>query len=44
VQVSIGRIEVTTVTAAMPAKPMAPARKQGLTLDAYLARRQRGER
>jgi hypothetical protein len=44
VQVTIGRIEVTAVTAAAPAKQVPMARKQGMTLDTYLARRQRGER
>jgi hypothetical protein len=43
VHVTIGRIEVTAMTAATPAK-RAPARKQTMSLDDYLARRQRRDR
>jgi hypothetical protein len=44
VQVTIGRIEVTAVTAAPAQKRAAIARKPAMSLDDYLARRQRGER
>jgi len=43
VHVTIGRIEVTAMTAAAPAK-RAPARKQTMSLDDYLARRQGRDR
>jgi len=43
IHVTIGRIEVTAVTGAPPAK-RAPARKQTMSLDDYLARRQRRDR
>ena len=44
VHVTIGRIEVTAVTAAPAQKRAAIARKLAMSLDDYLARRQRGER
>ena len=43
VHVTIGRIEVTAMTAAAPVK-RAPVRKQTMSLDDYLARRQRRDR
>lgn len=43
VHVTIGRIEVTAMTGAAPTK-RAPARKQTMSLDDYLARRQRRDR
>jgi hypothetical protein len=43
VHVTIGRIEVTAMTAATPSKRV-PAREQSMSLDDYLARRQRRER
>jgi hypothetical protein len=44
VQVTIGRIEVTAMTAAPVPRRPAAARKPAMSLDDYLARRQRGER
>ncbi|HEX6770276.1 MAG TPA: hypothetical protein VF208_13050 [Candidatus Binatia bacterium] len=44
VHVTIGRIEVTAVTRAAPAKRAAPARKPAPSLDDYLARRRGRER
>jgi hypothetical protein len=44
VQVTIGRIEVTALTQPAPAKRVAAPRKPAMSLDDYLARRQRGER
>jgi hypothetical protein len=44
VQVTIGRIEVTAVTAAPTQRRAATPRKPAMSLDDYLARRQRGER
>ncbi len=44
VQVSIGRIEVTAVTAAPVQRRAVAPRKPAMSLDDYLARRQRGER
>jgi hypothetical protein len=41
IQVTIGRIEVTALTQAAPAKRGAVLRKPALSLDEYLARRQR---
>jgi hypothetical protein len=43
VQVTIGRIEVTALTQAAPAKRAAAPRKPGMSLDDYLARRRRRE-
>jgi hypothetical protein len=43
VHVTIGRIEVTAMTATAPVK-RAPARKQTMSLDDYLARQQRRDR
>jgi len=43
VQVTIGRIEVTAVTQATPAKRAPAPRKPAMSLDDYLARRQRSE-
>lgn len=43
VHVTIGRIEVTTVTAAPTQRRAATTRKPAMALDDYLARRQRGE-
>jgi hypothetical protein len=43
VQVTIGRIEVTAVTQAAPAKRAATPRKPTMSLDEYLARRRRRE-
>ena len=43
VQVTIGRIEVTAVTQAAPAKRAAAPRKPAMSLDDYLARRRRRE-
>jgi hypothetical protein len=43
VQVTIGRIEVTALSAPAPPRRAPAARKQGMSLDDYLARR-RGER
>jgi hypothetical protein len=40
VQVTIGRIEVTALTQAAPAKRPAAPRKPAMSLDDYLARRQ----
>jgi hypothetical protein len=44
VQVTIGRIEVTALTAVVPPKRVPAARKPSMSLDDYLARRQRSER
>ncbi len=44
VQVSIGRIEVTAVTAAPVQRRVVTPRKPAMSLDDYLVRRQRGER
>ena len=44
VHVTIGRIEVTAVTQTAPTKRVATPRKPAMSLDDYLARRQRGER
>lgn len=44
IQVTIGRIEVTALTQTASAKRAAAPRKPALSLDDYLARRQRGER
>ena len=44
VHVTIGRIEVTAVSAAPAPRRAAMARKPSMSLDDYLARRQRGER
>jgi hypothetical protein len=44
VQVTIGRIEVTALTQAVPAKQAPAQRKPAMSLEDYLARRQRGER
>jgi len=44
VQVTIGRIEVTAVTAAPAQRRVVTPRKPAMSLDDYLARRQRGER
>lgn len=44
VQVTIGRIEVTAVTAPAPPKRASLPRKPTMSLDDYLARRQRSER
>jgi hypothetical protein len=41
IQVTIGRIEVTALTQAAPAKRSAAARKPAMSLDDYLARRRR---
>lgn len=43
VQVTIGRIEVTAVMQAAPAKRAPASRKPAMSLDDYLARRQRSE-
>jgi hypothetical protein len=42
IHVTIGRIEVTAVTQSTPARRTAPPRKPAMSLDDYLARRQRG--
>lgn len=44
VHVTIGRIEVTALTQAAPAKRAPAPRKPAMSLDDYLSRRQRGER
>jgi hypothetical protein len=44
VHVTIGRIEVTALTQAAPAKRVSAPRKPAMSLEDYLARRQRGER
>jgi hypothetical protein len=43
VQVTIGRIEVTALQSAAPAKRAPAPRKQGISLEDYLARRRRSE-
>jgi len=43
VQVTIGRIEVTALTQVAPPKRAAAPRKPAMSLDDYLARRQRRE-
>ena len=44
VHVSIGRIEVTALPQAMPPPPKTREHSEGLSLEAYLARRRGGER
>jgi len=44
VHVTIGRIEVTALTAPAPPKRALQPRKQGMSLDDYLARRKGRER
>jgi hypothetical protein len=44
VHVTIGRIEVTAVTAATAPRPAPAPRRQGMSLDEYLSRRQRRQK